>query len=121
VQWNVRHGQAKRTELVFLPFTVVLPQPASLAMGDGAGDAVPPLATVKLSQRAPALGFVIDVHAGSGLADLNLICKKREPTPMKCEPAPSNASSPADNVSMTAPSVAVNSSRHRRRMRARSV
>ena len=57
---HVEH-QAERTELVFLPLAVVLPQLASLAVEDGAGDAVPPLATVELSQRAPALGFVIDV------------------------------------------------------------
>lgn len=30
-------------------------------MEDGAGDAVSPIATVELSQRATALGFVIDV------------------------------------------------------------
>lgn len=38
---------------------------------------------------------------------------------MKCEPPPSIASSFADSVSISAPSVAVNSSRKRRRMRAR--
>lgn len=57
---HVEH-QAERTGLVFLPLAIVLPQLASLAVEDGAGDAVPPLATVELSQRAPALGFVIDV------------------------------------------------------------
>jgi hypothetical protein len=34
--------------LVFLPFTVVLPQLASLAMENSAGNAMPPFATVEL-------------------------------------------------------------------------
>ena len=38
---------------------------------------------------------------------------------MKCKPPPSIASSFADSVSISAPSVAVNSSRKQRRMRAR--
>jgi hypothetical protein len=42
-------------------------------------------------------------------------------TAMECEPVPSIASSFADNVSTGLPSFAINSSRKRRRMRARPV
>ena len=54
----------------------MLPQLATLTVKDRAGDAVSALALVELGQRAPALGFVIDLcQRVQGLVDAAELCE----------------------------------------------
>ena len=51
--------EAQRTELIFLPLAIALPQFAALSMKDGARQLMPVFASIQLSESAPPFGLII--------------------------------------------------------------
>jgi hypothetical protein len=66
--------QAKRIQLIFLPFTIRFTDFPSLPVADGAGNLVPALTPVQLSEDATPVDLVIDiVEQVDGLIDTTQI------------------------------------------------
>ena len=53
---------AECVELVFLAFTVTLPQFATFAVEDGAGQGMATFSPVKLDQRGATFGLIVEVR-----------------------------------------------------------